>query len=155
MNKQKKKNKSLILDERTLFFIDKCKHAGLKITPQRIAIYNELIRSRQHPSAEMLYEKILKVFPNISLDTVNRTLITMSEIGLAELVVSSGGAKRFDGGLGKHQHFKCIRCKRIIDFHHKPFDNIRLPKEISEKYTVLKKTVYLEGICDLCKQQEN
>jgi len=152
MNMQNKKKNTSGLDERTRFFIDKCKKVGLKITPQRIAIYNELIRSKEHPSAEMLYERIREVFPNISLDTVNRTLITMSEIGLADIVVSSGGAKRFDGGKDRHQHFKCIKCKRIIDFHHKPFDNIRLPKEISEKYTVLKKTVYLEGICDACKQ---
>jgi Fur family peroxide stress response transcriptional regulator len=152
MNKKNNKTKSSGLDERTRFFIDKCKQAGLKITPQRIAIYNELIKSKEHPSAEMLYEQIRKIFPNISLDTVNRTLITMSEIGLAELVVSSGGAKRFDGGIKKHQHFRCIKCKRIIDFQHKPFENIRVPKEISKKYTVLRKTVYLEGICDLCKQ---
>jgi Fur family peroxide stress response transcriptional regulator len=75
-------------------------------------------------------------------------------MGVAELIVSSGGAKRFDGGIDKHQHFKCVKCKRIIDFHHKPFDNIKLPKEISEKYTVLRKTVYFEGICDLCKSSK-
>ena len=69
---------------------------------------------------------------------------------MAELVVSSGGAKRFDGGLEKHQHFKCVKCKRIIDFHHEPFDNIELPTEIEKKYTILRKSVYLEGICDLC-----
>lgn len=151
MNNKNEKNKSLRMDERTGYFIEKCKQAGLKITPQRMAIYNELIRSKEHPSAEMLYESMRNIFPNISLDTVNRTLNTMSEIGLADIVVSSGGAKRFDGGKDKHQHFKCIKCKSIIDFHHKPFDNIELPKEISKKYTVLKKTVYVEGLCDLCK----
>ena len=137
-------------DERISWFIDKCKQAGLKITPQRIAIYKELITTKGHPSAEILYEKIRETFPNISLDTVNRTLLKMNEIGVAELVVGSGGAKRFDGGLEKHQHFKCVKCKRIIDFHHEPFDNIELPTEIEKKYTILRKSVYLEGICDLC-----
>jgi Fe2+ or Zn2+ uptake regulation protein len=50
-----------------------------------------------------------------------------------------------------HQHFKCIKCKKIVDFHHKPFDIIRLPASVGNKYTVLRKSVYLEGICDLCK----
>ena len=130
-----------------------CRKAGLKVTPQRTAVYKALIESKQHPSADMLYRKMRKIFPNISLDTVNRTLLTLSEIGAAFIVEGSGDAKRFDGNLKSHQHFKCIKCKRIIDFHHKPFDNIPVPESISKKLTVLKKTVYFEGICDLCRKK--
>jgi Fur family peroxide stress response transcriptional regulator len=150
MNKQKKKINSAELEEKTTQFVDKCRAASLKITPQRIAIYRELLQTDEHPSAEMLYEKVKKIFPSISLDTVNRTLLTLNEIGAAFTVEGSGDARRFDGRLNEHQHFKCVKCKRIVDFHHKPFDNIKLPAEISKKFTVLRKTVYLEGICDLC-----
>jgi len=150
MIKQNKKINSSELDEKTRQFMDKCRAAGLKITPQRIAIYRELIQTDEHPSAEMLYEKVKKTFPSISLDTVNRTLITLNEIGAAFTVIGSGDARRYDGGLNEHQHFKCVKCKRIIDFHHKPFDNIKPPPEISERFTVLRKTVYIEGLCDLC-----
>ncbi len=69
------------------------------------------------------------------------------------MVKGSGEPKRFDGGPESHQHFRCVKCKRIIDFHHKPFDNIRLAAEISKEFTVLKKTVYLEGICDCCAEK--
>ncbi len=124
----------------------------LKITPQRVAVYKALIESEEHPSADMLWRKVRKTFPNISLDTVNRTLLTLAEIGAAFIVEGSGDVKRFDGRLENHQHFKCIKCKKIIDFHHKPFDNIPVPKGISGKYTVLRKTVYFEGICDLCRK---
>jgi Fur family peroxide stress response transcriptional regulator len=99
----------------------------------------------------MLYEKVRKSSPSISLDTVNRTLLTLYEIGEASVVEGTGDAKRFDGSSGKHQHFRCIRCKRIIDFHHKAFDEIKVPDSISKKFTVLKKSVYLEGICDQCR----
>ena len=150
MNKEKTKIDITELDEKTMQFTSQCREAGLKVTPQRIAIYRELLKTDEHPSAEMLYEKVKKIFPSISLDTVNRTLLTLNEIGAAFTVVGSGDARRFDGGLHEHQHFRCVKCKRIIDFHHKPFDNIRLPAEISEKYKVLRKTVYLEGLCDLC-----
>ena len=150
MKKIKRKISSAELDEKTRWFTSRCRQVGLKVTPQRIAIYKELLKTKEHPSAEILYEKVSKILPNISLDTVNRTLLTLSEIGAAFVLEGSGGAKRYDAGLEKHQHFKCIKCKRIIDFHHKPFDNIKVPSEISEKFTVLRKTVYLEGICDLC-----
>jgi len=132
-------------------FREKCREAGLKITPQRLAVYNVLVKSRQHPSAEMVFRKVRDVIPNISLDTVNRTLLTLAEIGAASIVEGSGEVKRFDGRLETHQHFKCIKCRRIFDFHYKPFDNIPVPKNISRRFTVLKKTVYFEGVCDECR----
>ena len=155
MNKEKKKISCSELDEKTRWFTSKCRQAGLKVTPQRIAIYRELLKTNEHPSAEMLYEKVKKVFSSISLDTVNRTLLMLNEIGTAFTVEGSGDARRFDGELEKHQHFKCVKCKRIIDFHHKPFDNIKLPAEIRNKFKVLRKTVYLEGLCDSCNIDNN
>jgi Fur family peroxide stress response transcriptional regulator len=141
------------IDRQTAWFVARCRASGLKVTPQRIAIYKELARTDEHPSAERLYEKVRKVFPHISLDTVNRTLLTLSEIGAASIVPGSGDAKRFDANSHKHQHFRCLQCKRIVDFHHKAFDNIRIPAAISKRFTVLRKTVYLEGICDSCRRQ--
>jgi len=131
----------------------RCRKAGMKVTPQRVAVYKALIESKEHPSADVLWRKLRKTFPNISLDTVNRTLLTLAEISAAFIVEGSGDVKRFDGCLESHQHFKCLKCKKIIDFHHKPFDSITVPKNIREKYVVLKKTVYFEGICDLCRKR--
>lgn len=150
MKKEGKKISCAELDEKTHWFEGRCREIGLRVTPQRIAIYKELLRTNEHPSAEMLHGKVRKLFPSISLDTVNRTLLTLSEIGAAFVVEGSGDAKRFDGVLESHQHFKCIKCKRIIDFHHKPFDNIPIPKVLNRRFTILRKTVYFEGICDLC-----
>ena len=128
-----------------------CRLAGLRVTPQRIAVYKVLTNSKEHPSADSVYRQVRQDMRNISFDTVNRTLITLSEIGAAFVVEGSGDVKRFDGNLEGHQHFKCIKCKKIIDFHHKPFDNIELPESIESEFTVLRKTVLLEGICRACR----
>ena len=151
MKKKNRETSSAELDEKTRWFEGRCRGIGLKVTPQRVAVYRELLKTNKHPSAEMLHRKVKRPFPNISLDTVNRTLLTLADIGVVFVVEGSGAPKRFDGEPQSHQHFKCVKCKRIIDFHHKPFDNIRLPTEISKKFTVLRKTVYLEGVCDLCR----
>jgi len=140
-------------EERIKAFKAGCRQAGLRVTPQRVAVYTELVKTTEHPSAERLYKKVRKAFPNISLDTVNRTLITLSGIGAAFVVEGSGEPKRYDGNLASHQHFKCIKCRRIFDFHHKEFDNIRVPAEISKKFLVTRKSVYLEGLCDLCRKR--
>ena len=129
------------MDEKIRRFTDLCRKTGLRLTPQRIEIYKELIKTDEHPSAEILYEKVKKTFPNISFDTVNRTLLTLNEIGAAFIVEGSGDARRFDGSMEKHQHFKCVKCKRIIDFHHKPFDIIKLPASIEKRFTVLRKSI--------------
>ena len=150
MNYQDSITGSADLDNKTAWFAALCRKKGLKVTPQRIAIYRELVKTDEHPSAEMLYDKVRRVLPNVSLDTVNRTLLTLSEIGAAFIVEGSGEAKRFDGDMEKHQHFRCTKCKRVIDFCHEPFDNIDVPAEIEGRFTVLRKSVYLEGICDLC-----
>jgi len=152
MSRSSRSGKSSGLKEKMDDFRVRCRKFGLKITPQRMAVYKVLIESNEHPSAEMVFRKVKKIFPNISLDTVNRTLLSLSEIGAAFVVEGSGDAKRFDGNPASHQHFKCIKCKRIVDFHHKPFDNIQTPKSIKRKFIVLKKTVYIEGICDLCAE---
>lgn len=140
-------------DRKVERFVAQCHESGLKVTPQRVAIYRELIGTDEHPSAERLYKKVKKIFPGISLDTVNRTLLTLSTMGAASIVPGSGDAKRFDGNSHKHQHFKCVQCKKIVDFHHKAFDNIRIPADISKKFTVLRKTVYIEGICESCRRR--
>ena len=127
-----------------------CHSAGLKVTPQRRQIYQMLTEAKDHPSAEVLFQRVRGIFPNISLDTVNRTLLTLAQVGAAFIVEGSGDVKRFDGGLSPHQHFKCVKCRRIIDFHYEPFDNIELPDEIKGRFTVLRKTVYFEGMCKEC-----
>jgi Fur family transcriptional regulator, peroxide stress response regulator len=132
-----------------------CRDKGLKVTPQRTAVYRALVETDQHPSAESVFQRVREVFPNISLDTVNRTLLTLNEVGLALAVEGSGDAKRFDGDTGHHQHFKCIRCKRIIDFHYEPFDEISVPESLVGKFTVLRTTVYVEGLCDKCRSDSH
>ena len=78
--------------------------------------------------------------------------VEFNEHPSAFVVEGSGNAKRFDGNLQGHQHFKCVKCKRIVDFYLKPLDNIEAPVSIGEKFTVFRKTIYLEGICGLCRK---
>ena len=135
-------------------FRTKCRQMGLKVTPQRTAVYRTLLQTNEHPSAEMVFRRVRKVFPSISLDTVNRALLTLTNMSLAFAVEGSGDAKRYDANLERHQHFKCIKCKQIVDFHFEPFDRIDVPKGVRNKFTVLRKTVYFEGLCDRCTKKK-
>jgi Fur family peroxide stress response transcriptional regulator len=134
------------------YFKEKCRANHLKVTPQRIVVYQELRRSKDHPNAEALYKRVKKRIPDISLDTVNRTLLTFSKIGIIDIVEGYGDPRRFDPEIGNHHHFRCLNCNEITDFIHKPYDDIIIPGNIKKRHTVVSKKVILEGYCDKCRK---
>ncbi len=134
-------------------FFRRSRDNGLKITPQRSAIYQELIQAKDHPSADDVYKRIIKKIPNISFDTVNRTLLTFSKIGIANIVEGYGQAKRYDPDLETHHHFRCMKCNTIIDFHNKEYDNLKVPEDMRKQFTAMSKKVVLEGLCSKCKRR--
>ena len=137
--------------EQTLSFCrEKLEEHSFRITPQRVGIFSCLLQSKDHPSAEMVHQLIKKEFPNISFDTVNRTLHCLAEKGLIRVVESGPGPRRFDARLKKHYHFRCYNCKKIVDFDCKEYDNIKIPKDIAKKYKVFRQDIVLEGLCPEC-----
>ena len=97
-----------------------------------------------------MLKKVRRVFPNISFDTVNRTLLTFAKIGIASVVEGHGDPKRFDPNTDTHHHFRCIKCSNIIDFCDSHYDRLKVAKAIGKNFRVLKKRVVLEGICNKC-----
>lgn len=141
-------------EEKLASFESCCRKHGLKITPQRVAIYKALISTDSHPTADDVYQMVRTEISNISLDTVNRTLLTLTEIGAAFQVEGTGQPRRFDGGLEDHQHFLCIKCGKVIDFQHDALGDIHIPDEVQCQFKILRKTVYLEGFCRECAEKE-
>ena len=142
--------KNMDMDVKLRSFEDLCRDNGLKITPQRVAVYKALVSTDTHPTAEEVHRMVRRDIRNISLDTVNRTLLTLAEIGAAFQVEGTGQPRRYDGGLEDHQHFRCIKCGKVIDFHYEPFDNIEIPAHLQGRFQIMRKTVYLEGTCKTC-----
>ena len=131
-------------------FIESCQQRGLKITPQRVAVYQALLESDQHPTADAIFQTVKKTYPHISFDTVNRTLLTFAEIGLVDVVEVFGGPKRFDPDKGDHHHLHCVACGRIIDFTHEDYNRLDVPDAITARFKVISKRVVLKGLCDKC-----
>ena len=132
-------------------FTNKCRQLGLKMTPQRAAIYKILLGSKNHPYADTIYKKVRKIFPHISFDTVNRTLSTFSKMGVIRVVEGYGDPKRFDPNTHSHHHFRCMECNSITDFCSKSWDCLTIPGNIQKQYTIHNKKVLLEGVCNKCR----
>ena len=136
-------------------FLEQCKANNLKITPQRTAVFKALTESSSHPSADQIHKTLKKEFPNISLDTVNRTLITFAKAKMIEIVEGHGDPRRFDPNQEDHHHFYCISCHEIVDFHDTALDNINLSPEIESRFSITGKRICLTGYCDTCRSREN
>ena len=141
-------------DDKKISFIEKLAKHTLKVTPQRVAIYDELIKAKDHPSADKIYKRVRVHFPNISFDTVYRTLLLFYEIGIINLVEGYEKKKRFEPNLYNHHHFRCLKCGLIIDFFNDSYSNIVIPDELKQQHQVLNKRVILEGICKDCSKKK-
>ena len=90
------------------------KRAGLKLTPQRIAIVRELSCAEDHPTAQELYERLRPLHPTMSFATVYNTIDALAELGLVGSL-RLGGAVRFDPNTAPHHHAVCDACGTVID----------------------------------------
>ncbi len=132
-------------------FLEICRQHNLKITPQRTSVYRAVMNAENHPSADDIFQIVKHEYPNISFDTVNRTLITFTRIGLLTVTESYKGARRFDPNLEDHHHMHCLKCGSIVDFMSDEFDQLMAPKQLMQKFaTVLSSRVIFTGICLDC-----
>ena len=71
--------------------------ATLKYSRQRESI-KEFLRTRtDHPTADVVYENMKLIYPNISLGTVYRNLSLLADLGEIKKLSSFAGADHFDG----------------------------------------------------------
>jgi len=149
------KLESATVEKRVNDFINQCKGLGIKVTPQRVAIYRELANTDQHPSAESIYKKIRNYYPNISLTTIYRTLETFEKLGLVSVVNILYNAARYDANLEPHHHLVCIECKKVEDYYNDSLMNLDFSKKNLASYKVLGYTLQLNGICKDCRKKKS
>ena len=97
---------------------------GLKVTPQRIAVYNMLINTTEHPNAEMIYKTLEPTNPTMSLATVYKTLDFFKQLGLVQELNVGEGRSRYDAVVDWHPHTVCTCCGKVGDLHMDALKNV-------------------------------
>jgi len=124
---------------------------ALRTTPQKMKIMEFLDRSRDHPTAEVVYQEVLKELPNISLATVYRNLnflVLQGKIMKYEI----NGEFHFDGVTDKHQHLICIHCGKIMDVEQKEIHTYAMKKINYEGFDPDYVNITYYGSCKDCKK---
>ena len=80
----------------------------LRCTMQRRALYETLLRNKNHPTAEELFREVKPLTAHLSRATVYNTLETLCHVGLVRKLPSNIGSCRYDADTSEHLHV-CFR----------------------------------------------
>jgi Fur family transcriptional regulator, peroxide stress response regulator len=138
------------LQDRMDHFKKGLRDSGIKVTHQRLEIFQELAKSGDHPDIATIYKGVRKRLPTVSLDTVYRTLWLLIDLGLITTLGPLREKTRFDANLGPHHHFVCIRCGLTKDFYSDELDVLKTPASAKSFGHVQTTHVEVRGICKGC-----
>lgn len=132
---------------------EKLKNYNLKVTPQRLAIYNYLLENKNHPNAETIYNDIKKQYPTMSLATVYKTLLSLKKVSLINELNIGEDSFRYDIVTNFHYHIICSKCNKIIDYYPETNEITKLKTKIQEdtEFSLTNEQIYFYGICKDCK----
>ena len=132
-----------------------CREHGLSVTAQRLAIFEALCASREHPSAEQIHRSVRRRIPALSLATVYKNLESLKKIGAITDVNPLHEEARYEAalpgtGAGKpHHHLVCVSCKKVRDLHQRDLDRLRISD--AQGFDVRAVRVQAEGLCPDCR----
>ncbi|HSH52638.1 MAG TPA: transcriptional repressor [Bacteroidales bacterium] len=104
---------------------------GLKITPQRLIVFEAVVSLGKHPSTEKIIEHIKQNHPHIAKGTVYKILDTFVEKGILKRVKTDKDVMRYDHDLERHHHLYSTDSDRIEDYYDEDLN--RLLEQYFEK----------------------
>jgi Fur family peroxide stress response transcriptional regulator len=135
-------------------YLEKLHKAGLRVTPQRIAICRFIGETETHPTASEIFDHLKKEYPSMSMATVYNTLDVLVAAGAVNALGSIGDDKvHFDGNISPHINLACMRCHRIIDVDSEFVEQLNTEIIHHSGYQVLGSRVMYYGICPECQKR--
>ncbi|ERK31009.1 MULTISPECIES: Fur family transcriptional regulator [Clostridium] len=134
------------------------KKKGYKLTPQRRAIVNSIIKNEgKHLTAEEIYDEVKRDCPEIGLATVYRTILLLEDLGIIYKLDLDDGCARFElaheGENHRHHHLVCNVCGGVIEVEDDLLDEIEQKIQNSYNFAITDHSVKFFGVCDKCRDK--
>ncbi|GMT43296.1 MAG: transcriptional regulator PerR [bacterium] len=120
---------------------------ALKVTPQRIALINE-ISNAGHISTDQIYKKMKNEFPSISAATIYKIIDIFLDKHILKEIRITAGKKRYELKKEPHAHYVCTICGQISDLYLSSEDLLRQIR--SKGYRPAGCEIYFYGSCPNC-----
>jgi Fur family peroxide stress response transcriptional regulator len=134
--------------------IEALRSKGYKATPQRIAICRFALSSRDHPTAQQVYDDVRKIHPTVSLATVYKTLQVLRNLDLIQELDLPHGQARFDSYMKPHINLICLQCGNIIDLDDTTALEITSKVAAAARFKPKGQRIDIFGTCRRCRAVE-
>jgi Fur family transcriptional regulator, peroxide stress response regulator len=132
--------------------LSKLEDHGFRITPQRIAVLKILAVSENHPSVEMIYEKVRRDFPTTSLATIYKTVTLLIKLNEVLELGFPEGSNRYDGHKPyPHPHVICTKCRKIIDPDLERLNDLKQELVSETGFRITSHRLDFFGLCPDCQ----
>lgn len=133
--------------------IAKFRDYGYKVTPQRLAICEVILSSREHPTADQVYQEVKKRYPTMSLATVYQVLHLLTKLGLIQELGFADRISRYEPNISPHINIICQKCGEIYDYEAKSVKEMwfQIIGELGFKPTGQRLDIY--RYCDGCRER--
>lgn len=108
-----------------------------------------------HPTADEIYQEIVKDYPTISRGTVYRNLQRLCEMREIRKREIPGGADRFDHLSHDHYHVRCIRCGRVSDVDMDYLSDLEKSVRDAHGFAFTGHDIIFQGICSECNDRQH
>ena len=95
---------------------NRLKEKGLRVTPQRMAVYSALLENKTHPDADALVQIVREQHPSIARGTIYHILDNLVQKGLVQKVLTEENKVRYDAVTEPHIHLYSKDNNRIEDY---------------------------------------
>ena len=129
-----------------------CRDRRIGVTHQRQVIYQVIISSTDHPSPEIVFDRVRRQIPSVSLATVYKCLHTFLDAGIIKEASLHHGSVRLDPKLEHHHHLLCRVCGLMIDVGQSEIGPVPIPSNLSRNFRVDAAQVDFIGICGQCNK---
>lgn len=125
---------------------------GIRITPQRYAILEYLIQSKDHPTADEIYKALEKRFSSMSVATVYNNLRMLTDLKVIKELSYGDRASHFDFVTHEHYHAICKNCGKIVDFYYPGLEDVELAAGKLTGFQVEEHRLEVYGLCPDCQK---
>lgn len=137
------------------YFLNKLQDKGYKLTSQRQAILDFLLKSPyKHLSCEEIYGYMLPLTPELGQATVYRTLQVFTELGITTKHDFDDGKSRYEiSSIEKghnHHHLICLSCGKIEEVDLDMMENLEGIVSSKFKFRIIDHNVKIYGYCSNC-----
>lgn len=126
----------------------------MRNSSQRNLVYDIVMSSCDHPTAETIYLRARNLMPKISLGTVYRNLSELVELKKILRITVPGDSDRFDKTLHTHAHLFCTNCLHLLDLVDVKLKDWIKELEENNQAKILSSDISFRGICSNCQQKK-